>query len=171
MIRTRLGQEYIKRSCRPIYGWDQATPKGAVLDPAWDRAVDIYPGMGMTRAGGDLVTVPDGAGDLPYGLSAHFVGGYDIDEPLDVGLNVFGVWVLGPDAEFEIDAPAFDSDLTWTDPTNGTGLLIHVKISGATRGCLVPAGTANATTAPIARLLKVKSDSTIVIGGLVGTSA
>jgi hypothetical protein len=50
--------------------------------------------------------------------------------------------------------------------TGGAPTLVHVQTTGATRGKLVPAGTANCTTRPIARLLKVNSDSKITIGGL-----
>ena len=73
-----------------------------------------------------------------------------IDEPLDAGVNAFAVWVLDPGAEFEILAPAFDETASWVDPGDGTELLIHVGTKGANQGKLVPAGTADATTAPVA---------------------
>jgi hypothetical protein len=168
MIRTTLDQAYIKRSLRPLYGWTQTTPKAMYLDPAYDRSTDpeIFPGMVMMRgATGDTVNLIDATG-FPLGLAAHFIGGYDIDELLDAGINAFAVWVLGPDAEFEVDAPAFDDSLVWTDPTDGTELLIHAQTAGATRGKLVPAGTVGASTDPVARLVKVNSDTTLTIGGL-----
>lgn len=77
------------------------------------------------------------------------------------------VWVLAPDAEFEVLSPAFDDSLgTWTEVGDGTEKLIYAQTTGATRGKLVPAGTAGASALPIARLLKVNSPSKITIGGL-----
>lgn len=165
MIRTTIAKAYIKRTFRPNYGWDQMTPKSMFLDPAWDRSVDIYPGMCMMKTAGENVTLINGTG-VPYGLSGLYVGGDGIDEPLDVGINAFAVWVLGPDAEFEILAPAFDDALTWTDSGDGTENLVYVQTTGATRGKLVVSGTSGASTAPIARLLKVNSATKITIGGL-----
>jgi hypothetical protein len=168
VLRTSLDQAYLKRSIRPLYTWTQATPKGMYLDPAFDRSVDIYPGMVAVRAGGDLVTLPNAAGDLPQGLWGNFIGGYDIDELRDSGVNACAVWVLGPDAEVEVDAPAFDDAETWTDPTDGTETLVHFWVSGARRGQLAPAGASTFTlsTYPVARLLKINSDATITLGGL-----
>ena len=77
------------------------------------------------------------------------------------------MWVLGPDAEFEVLAPAFDAEATWTEPTNGTDLLVHAVTTGAKRGKLVPAGTANASAQPVARLIKVVSANKIIVGGLM----
>lgn len=165
MIRVRAQNAHIKRTCRPTYAWTQATPKSVYLDPDWDRSVDLYPGMVLMRKSGETVGLIDGTG-LPYGLLADYVGGDGFDPLLDVGLNATAAWVLGTDAEFEILAPAFDDTLTWTDPGNGTELLVHARTTGAGRGKLCPAGTSGATSAPVARLLKVNSPSKITIGGL-----
>ncbi|MFJ4902875.1 hypothetical protein [Streptomyces sp. NPDC088727] len=165
MIRVRAANAHIKRTFRPTYAWTQATPKSVFLDPAWDRSVLIYPGMVLMRKGGELVSLIDGTG-LPYGFAADYVGGDGFDPLLDVGVNATAVWVLSSDAEAEILAPAFDSTLTWTDPTNGTETLVHAQTTGANRGKLVPAGTSGASSQPIARLLKVNSPSKITIGGL-----
>jgi hypothetical protein len=198
MIRTYLSNDYVKRTIRPLYSWTQATPKSCFLDPAWTRAVPIWPGMGFVRTGGDLVTLAGaGAGQMGgktmtgtgtgspagvtgtgsltpnsvpvYGLGALYVGGDGIDELLYAGINAFAVWVLGPDAEFEILAPAFDATATWTDPTDGSGAaLVAVSTSGSNQGMLIPvtgAGSATAT-APVAKLLKVNSSTKITIGGL-----
>lgn len=169
MLYTTINKAHIKRTIRPL-GFTQATPKALFLDPAWDRSVDIYPGMAMMRKGGDLVSLIDGTG-YPMGLSALYVGGDGVDEVEAQGVNAMTVWVLGPDAEFEILAPAFDADATWTDPTDGTTLLVHAITTGTKRGQLCPAGAANASTRPVAKLLKVASASKIIVGGLQGTSA
>lgn len=165
MLRTRLNSSYIKRTIRPLYGWTQATPKSCFLDPAWDRSTPIWPGMVMTKGVGENVTLMGGTGQIPYGLSALYVGGDGIDEPLDVGVNVFAVWVLTPDAEFEILAPAFDTSLTYTD-TSGAEFLLYAGTTGANKGKLVVSGTTGASTAPVARLLKVNSPTKITIGGI-----
>lgn len=168
MIRTTLDQAYIKRTIRPRYGFSQATPNATYLDPAFDRSIDIYPGMVMMRGTAqNTVTLIDGTGD-PLGLCAHFIGGYNIDELLETGVNAMAVWILGVDAEFEVDAPAFDDSLVWTLATTGVDTLVHAQTTGANRGKLVPAGTVNATTDPVARLVAVNSDATITIAGLPG---
>lgn len=167
MLRTRLAKAHIKRTFRPLYGWTQMTPKSVFLDPAWDRSVDIFPGMGMTKGVGENVTLMGAAGNSPYGFAALYVGGDGIDEPLDAGINAFAVWVMGPDAEAEVLAPAFDTAATWGPETSGTEILIHVATAGATRGKLIPAGgPGTPSTAPIARLIKVNSPTKITIGGL-----
>lgn len=165
MIRTRLNQSYIKRTIRPLYGWTQATPASCFLDPAWDRSIPIWPGMVMAKGVGENVTLIGGTSHAPYGLAALYVGGDGIDEPLDVGINAFAVWKLAPDAEFEILAPAFDTSATFTDTAN-TETLLYAGTTGANRGKLVPSGTSGATTAPVARLLKVNSATKITIGGI-----
>jgi hypothetical protein len=174
MLRTRLAKSYIKRTIRPLYGWTQATPKSAYLDPAWDRSSPYYPGMVYAKGAGDLVTplgltgVTDGSGTKPYGLGALYVGGDGIDEVLDSGVNAFAVWVLGPDAEFEILAPAFDNTQTFVDG----GLLFAATVaSGSTLpGQLVPSTYAGTkTTAAVARCIKVNSATKITVGGLYGT--
>src|SRR5215469_423704 len=140
MLRTRMATSYIKRTIRPLYAWTQSTPKSCFLDPAWDRSVPVWPGMAFMRTSGENVTLINGTG-VPYGLGGLYVGGDGIDEPLDAGINTFAVWVMSPDAEFEILAPAFDTTQTWTDPGDGTEALVYAQTTGATRGKLVPAGT------------------------------
>lgn len=200
MIRTYLSNDYIKRTVRPLFSWTQATPKPCFLDPAWTRAIPIWPGMGFVRTGGDLVTLAgassaqmggktmvgatNGGGGstvtanaVPvYGLGALYVGGDGIDELLYAGINAFAVWVMGPDAEFEILAPAFDATQNWAaaDPANGSGsALVSVSTAGSNQGMLIPAtgGGANTATAPFARLLKVNSSTKITIGGLPAYTA
>lgn len=173
MLRVPLASAYLKRTIRPLYSYTQATPKPQFLDPAWDRSVSIWPGMCLMRKGGDLVSLVDGTG-VPMGLSALYVGGDGIDEVLDSGVNALTVWVLGSDAEFEVLSPAFDDTLSWTDPTDGTGTLVHAWATGAGRGKLAFAGATKSghtlTTRPVARLLKVNSTKKITVGGLMGTT-
>jgi hypothetical protein len=181
VLRTTLDKAYLKRTIRPLYGWTQATPKSCFLDPAWDRSVNIWPGMVMARTSGENYTLV-GAGMQPSGLCGLFIGGDGIDEVRDQGVNALAVWVLGPDAEMEILSPGFDTSAAWVDPGNGTGdVLIHARTASVgtptaatttgLRGQLVPAGTAGSTltATPVARLLKVLSPTKIIVGGLRGT--
>lgn len=176
MLRTRLNNSYIKRTFRITYGWTQATPKSVFLDPGFDRTTAIYPGMVMTRTLGENVSLcgkviagvtnATAANHVPYGFASLYVGGDGIDEPLDVGMNVYSVWVLDRDGEAEVLAPAFDTTQTWTDPGDGTEALVYASTAAGSEGKLVPASAASKTTAPVARLLKVNSATKITIGGL-----
>jgi hypothetical protein len=165
MLRVPLAKAYIKRTIRPLYGWTQATPKAAYLDPAWDNSINIYPGMAMMRTTGEAVTLLNGTG-APMGLSAFYEGGEGIFEISEQGVNACAVWVLADDAEFEILAPAFNDALSWVDPGTGVVTLIHAYTSGANRGRLCPAGTSGASTKPVAKLVKVVSAQKIIIAGL-----
>jgi hypothetical protein len=156
---------YIKRTFRQNYGFHQATPKSVFLDPAWDRSVQIFPGMVMMKTVGQNYTLLNGTG-RPEGFVGHFIGGYGIDELLDAGVNAMGVWVLDRDAEFEIMAPAFDNTLTFTENGNGTDTLLYASTAGANRGKIVPSGATNASTVPVARLIAIESPTKLVIGGL-----
>ena len=161
MLRTRLAKAYIKRTIRPLYGWTQTTPKSVFLDPLWDRSVPVWPGMVFMKTVGENVTVANGTGD-PYGLGALYVGGDGIDEVLDAGINAFAVWVMAPDAEFEILAPAFDTTAAYVENTDGTATLLYAVGTGPNRGKL----TTVVAGKPVARLLKVNSPTKITIGGL-----
>lgn len=176
MLRTTLANSYAKRTLKPLYAFSQSTPKAVFLDPAYIAApaVPIYAGMALAKTVGDAVTlVGDGTtGPLvPYGLAAFMEGVPGIESEItnQGGPNPAAVWVLGPDSEFEISAPAFDSTATWLD----AGLvqaLVYAYTTTAKRGqlCPVAAGTVGTTITakPVARLLKVVSATKIVIGGL-----
>lgn len=170
MIRTRMATSYIKRTIRPLYGWTQMTPTSCFLDANWDRSVDIWPGMVFMRTSGENVSLVGATSSVPYGLGALYVGGDGIDEPLDAGINTFAVWVMGPDAQAEILAPAFDDTQAWVDPGDGTEKLIYGIATGTGRGKLALATNGAVATAltvqPVARLLKVNSATKITIGGL-----
>lgn len=165
MLRVPLNKAWLKRTIRPKYGWTQTTPDATLLDSAWDRSVDIYPGMVAMKTRGDNVTLINATGQ-PFGLFAEFIGGEGIDEPANRGVNATAVWVLGPDAEFEVLAPAFDTTASWVDPGDGTIALVHAQTAGVNRGKLVPAGTAGASAKPVCRLRRVDSSTMIVVSGL-----
>lgn len=174
MIRTTIGNAYIKRTLRELYSHSASTPQDLLLDPAWDRSVDIFPGMCMMRkssaasGAGDLVTLVDGTGQ-PYGLCGVYIApAFGVDEPRDAGVNAIPVWVLSPGSEFEVQDPAFDDGAAWTFPTNGTNLLVHAYTgaSASARGVLAPAGASNITSKPVARALSRPSTDRLIIGGL-----
>lgn len=174
MIRTTLDKAYIKRTLRELYSHSASTAVDCVLDPDWDRSVDIYPGMvamnAATAASGasDVVTLIDATGS-PYGLFGVYIAPvYGIDEVADSGINAVPVWKLTAGSEFEILAPAFDTTETWTFPTDGTPLLAHAATGAttSTQGTLVPAGGTDASTAPVARVLSRPSTDRLIITGL-----
>lgn len=176
MLRTRQATSYIKRTIRPLYAWTQSTPKSCFLDASFTRNVNVWPGMVFTKTTGENVTLLGSASDatvanqVPYGLGALYVGGDGIDEPLDAGINAFAVWVLGPDSEFEVLAPAFDNTQAWTEAGDGTETLIYGAAAGTGQGKLALATNGSVVTTlsaqPVARLIKVNSPTKITIGGL-----
>ena len=146
----------------------------------------MYGSAGTASNGSFTTTTTEGTPQI-YGLGALYVGGDGIDELLYAGINAFAVWVLGPDAEFEILAPAFDPTSTWNDPpvVASTGMygagstLIGVSLqnasgsqgsgqlgTGTLQGQLVPWSISQSISAPVAKLLKVNSSTKITIGGL-----
>ena len=171
MLRTTIDKAYIKRTIRPLYGWTQATPADMKLDTEVDiSGFPVYPGMVAERTSGQQVTLlgnADTAADsLPFGLFGLYIGGEGIDEVADSTVNSVGVWVLAPDAQFEVMAPAFLDTATWDDEGE---VLVHALVDGDNRGKLVPAGTTGEGTVsaqPVARLIEVVSDHSIIIGGL-----
>lgn len=168
MLRVPLNKAWLKRTIRPKYGWTQTTPDSVLVDPAWDRSTPIYPGMVAMKTKGDNATLINATG-TPFGLWAEFIGGDGIDEPSARGVNASAVWVLGPDAEFEILSPAFDTGASWVDPADGTITLLHAIVDGTRRGKLVPAGTTGRGTLsadPVCRLRGVDSATMIRISGL-----
>lgn len=170
MLRTTLDKAYIKRTIRPNYGWTQATPKSCFLstEAADTVAVDIYPGFVMvleTGGDGETYKLIDHADDRPAGLAGLYAGGDGIDEVADSGVGAFAVWVLGPDAEFELYSPAFTDDVAGASP----GTLLYGVTDGAHQGKVCLTGTANAGNNPVAKLISVVSPTHIIVGGLQGT--
>lgn len=174
MIRTTVDKADIQRTIRVHYSHANATPKDCLLDPAWDRSIDIFPGMAMmskstaASGAGDVVTLVDATG-LPFGLCGVYIAPvYGIDEPRDAGVNAIPVWTMNEGAELEILDPAFDSAATWTFPTDGTALLVHAYTGagGSDRGVLAPAGAANVTAKPIARAISRPAANRLIIAGL-----
>jgi hypothetical protein len=214
---------WLKRTLRGNYMFTQSTPVSGFLDPNWNRSVPIWPGMAFMRTlgqayaedalsytSGDIVAPPGSSATgflsgaeqaftlinnvgAPFGLVGQYIGGDGMDELTLSGINALNVWTLGPDAQFVVDAPAFDASLNWTgaDPGTGGEVLIYARtannsavaglngmagptgtvglqgqliIPNATDGFVPNAGTLSGQ--PVARLLGIVSATTIVIGGL-----
>lgn len=167
MFYTPITNVSQKRTLRPLYAQHQATPYGGFLDSAWNRAVDIYPGMVMTKLGGENFTLCNGGATMkPFGLSALFVAPtLGIDEVKPTNTNLFTVWVGGADAVFEILAPAFDTTATWTVPTDGSRKLLYVTNTthSLKQGLLSPTTGSTVGTDAIAELIDVVGTSKIIV--------
>lgn len=174
-----------KRLVRPLYAHTQATPYAAVLDASLRntdgsfrkplaadstplaRSADAYtlqgglvPGTVVHKsAAGEGVVVATGANAalVPFGLLANFVGG-TLDDIKDE--NNVGVW-RGPDAVFEILAPAFDDTglaAAYASATAGS----PVPLYAGTDGRLVYNGSAGSRV-KVADLIERTSAAKIVI--------
>jgi hypothetical protein len=137
--------------------------------------------------GSEQVTVATGAAnEVPFGLLANFVGGqFDEGFEGDSLQNSVGVW-RGPDAVFEILAPAFgtvtisdgiSAGTTVTnsgvagDGTTNAGNLLYAGADG--RLTTTPPATSGSspnvvvTSIPVARLIEKPSSGRIVVDLLV----
>lgn len=161
MFRPPVSNPGLKRTIRPLYAQHQATPYGGFLDPNWNRSFDIYPGTVMCRLTKEIFTPFVGSGNQkPFGLSALFVAPQlGVDEVSATGTNLFTVWIGGPQAEFEVLAPAFDATADWTaaNVTDGGFRLL----TATNAGLLTPTGATNANS--IAELIDVESTDKILI--------
>lgn len=175
MFRPTIANPAQKRTLRPIYAQHQATTYGGFLDPNWDRHFDILPGTVVSRLTAEIFTPYTTGSDgttasaasvlpsvnaKPFGLAALFVAPQlGIDEVTATGTNLFTAWTGGPDAVFEILAPAFDLNANWSglNPTDGGRTLLtanHV-------GLLTPTGANNANA--VAELVDVESTDVILV--------
>lgn len=136
MFRPPLANPALKRTLRPLYAQHQATTYAGFLDPVWDKAFDILPGTVMCRKTKEIFTPFTGAaGQVPFGLSAFFLAPrLGVDEISSTGTNNFTVWVGGPDATFEVLAPAFDPAGDWSLPVDGS----RKYLTGNAEGKLTP---------------------------------
>lgn len=204
MLRLKnLANKYQKRTCRPLYANTQATPYSATLAPqfrdtdgslklpgasdteplanrtaaAYTLKGSLVPGLVAVRVKGtETISIATGnnSAEQPFGLLANFVGG-DLDEGFsgDSLQNSVGVW-RGPDAVFEILAPAFDDagtgsaggqSLTTALGTVGD-LGTNVLLYGGDDGRLVSFSSPGNRIA-VCRLIERVSSSRIVVDLLV----
>lgn len=176
MLRVTAASASQQRTLRPIYAEHSALPYGGFLDTSFDRSVDIYPGMVMTKLSGENFTLfgfapvsgtPAATNFVPFGLSAFFVAPkLGIDEILPTNTNNFSVWVGGNQAVFEVLAPAFDTSATWTNATDGSKQLLRVTLAGHAQGpgkLTTAASGANVSTATAATLINVVGSAKIIV--------
>jgi len=161
MFKVPASNPSLKRTCRGLYTFTQATPWSGFLDSTWDKSFDIYPGTVMTRVGnGDVFRPYVGtAGTKPFGLSSLFVAPtMGVSEVTDESLNAFAVWVGGEQALFEVLAPAFDQEADWSlDDQVGAQTMLTANASGL----LTPTGVTEYNA--IAELIEVRSPSKIIV--------
>ena len=154
MIRLDVTNVTAQRTCTPLYERHQATPfANYTIDAA--ETGDIYSGMVLARTGPTTVGLADGS-VKPLGLAAIDRNAVIDDfNGLDPSFVPIAVWVGGPDAVFEITAPAFDDQQTYTVPTNGTRELLYADANGK----LSPVSSGEA----VAELFQVVSDTKIIV--------
>ena len=156
----------VHRTCTPLYEKYEATPYNTFLDPSDTN--NIYSGMVMQRSGPDTVVLASGgvSGARPFGLSA-LDRNPNIDDVTQVGVNSWAVWLGGSNAFFSITAPAFDTTVAYTVPTNGSRQFLFAAsgTNGNSAGQLTTySGTSNTQgSAPVAELIDVISPTQIVI--------
>lgn len=158
MFRVSLANVAARRTCRPLYEKHQATPYATFLDEA--ETGNVYSGMVVYRTGADTVALLDGASATakPFGLSALDKNTV-IDDLNGLNINPWAVWIGGSDAVFTIDAPAFDTAVSYTVPTDGSRVKLYAGTSTATGKLTTSATTAGA----VAELLQVVSSTRIIV--------
>lgn len=171
MFRVTLDNINQQRTIRPLYADHQATSYSCVLDPSFDRSIDVLPGMVMAREEGDSV-VPFGwganaASHEPMGLAGIFVAPkLGVDELKVAGSNGFAVWVGDEQAVFEVLAPAFAASATWAKPTKGQKVPLRVTMGAHKDGVgKLTNEAAGATVADkvVGQLIDVLGNNRIVV--------
>ena len=160
MFMVPISNPHLKRTIRPLYAHHQATTWAGFLDPDLPAGTEILPGTVMARKSGEVFTpyTGEGSGLTPFGLSAFFFSSaLGVDEVTDSGSNTFTCWVGDGTALFEVLAPAFDTSATWTQPTDGSVVLL----TGNDEGKLTPEGATAANA--IGELVEVVSSTKITV--------
>lgn len=169
-IYTDMQHVHQSRTLKPRYARTQATPQAVRLDPAWDASKgDIFPGSVMTRLADGKVTMCDGT-TAPAGLCGNWCAPvFGIDEiRKGSGDMDMALWVLGGDAIFAIEAPAFDQTADWNAQKTSleAGKVVYLKSNE--KGLLTPETDPQTVTAnTIARLIDLEGTKIILVGGLL----
>jgi len=152
----------VHRTCTPLYEKYEATPYNTFLDPTDTN--NIYSGMVMYRTGPDtvaLATATTGNSAKPFGLSA-LDRNPNIDDVTQVGVNTWAVWLGGSNAFFTLTAPAFDTTVSYSVPTNGSRQLLYTGANGQLTTSQNGTST-NLGNVPVAELIDVISPTQIVV--------
>lgn len=177
MLRgNRPSRAFQKRTIRPLYHYNSATPYASFLDTVNVSSTTIvYPGQVATKTTGEQMKVA-GATDAPFGLFNNFIHG-DMDEIGD-GTEI-GVWVGGPNAVFEILAgpnsseTPLDPNVTWTSLNGTANVGLYANANGRLTTHLVNTGqgTADNNSYRVGTLIEAVSNSKIVIRLNIATGA
>lgn len=172
---TDLKNVHRSRTIKPLYGRTQATPQAAKLRADFRNTftADVYPGSVMTRVADNRVIPCDGT-TTPYGLCGNWIAPtLGIDEVThgsgDWDVTLF---VLGNDAVYRIEAPAFDSTADWIGAYNElkAGQAVYLK---ANKDALLTLEAAHQTQTAntVLRLIDVEAPGdkagAIIVSGLL----
>ena len=156
MFYTSIDNVNINRTLKPLYAKTQATPQGWTWDTSWNTATaDVFPASVVYNKGnGEVSLCLDATTHKPMGLCGNFIAPvYGVNEIQGVGSVT--VWVMGPDAMFEVYSPAFDTSASWITAEPDVALCANSvgKLTIAESGDY-----------PIARLIQVFPDYIIIAG-------
>lgn len=154
MFRVSLDNVSAHRTCTPLHEKHQATAYATFLSDT--ETGDIYSGQVMAKNGEDTVRRADADDTAIVGLAA-LDRNPTIDDTEGLGSVPFAVWQGGPDAYFEVDAPAFDETQAYAVPTDGTRVLLRANATGQ----LSSLGTL--TGPAVAELIEVVSATRIIV--------
>ena len=161
MFRVSLANVFAHRTLRPLHEKHQATPKQVTLDSSLAQAgTEIFSGFAAELSADNTVIIADNSTTIVAGLFAldrnNTINDLD-NQPTD--LAPFAIWQGGPDAYFQLDAPAFDDNESYaagdTLVVADTGMLTLSAASGG--------GYATKGTVVVAEVYEVPSASRLVI--------
>lgn len=175
MLRAnKLSRAFQKRTLRPLYHYNSATPYAGFLDTVNVASTTIvYPGMVATKTTGEQFKVA-GATDAPFGLFNNFIHG-DMDE-LGDGTEI-GVWVGGPNAVFEVLAgpnsseTPLDPNVTWTSLNGTANVGVYADSNGRLTVSTGNGGSATGSSFRVGTLVEAVSNNKIVIRLNIATAA
>lgn len=155
MYRVSLDNVGAHRTCTPLHEKHQATPYATFLSDA--ETGDVYSGQVMAKNGEDTVRLADADDTAIVGLAALDRNATIDDLEGQGGAIPFAVWQGGPDAYFEVDAPAFDDTQAYSVPTDGTRRVLRSNANGQLSSLGTLAGPA------VAELVEVVSPTRIIV--------
>lgn len=170
MFYTNLQHVHQNRTLKPRYARTQATPQAVQLDPTWDGSKDIFPGSVLSRKANGKVTLADGK-NAPAGLCGNWIAPvFGIDEVRVDGNWDVAMWVLGNDAIFAVEAPAFDIEGITVDKLEeiNSGKAVYLKPNE--NGLLTYDGNEQ-TAQTIAQLVGMEGTNIILIAGATAIGA
>lgn len=164
MFYTNMQHVHQSRTLKPRYARVQATPQAVQLDPEWDGSKDIFPGSVLSRKADGKVTLADGT-NAPAGLCGNWIAPvFGIDEVRVDGNWDVAMWVLGSDAIFAVEAPAFDTEGITTTQLEELDAGKKVYLKANENGLLTYDGN-EPSAQTIAQLIGMEGQNVILIAG------